>query len=741
MRVRSSGLLMKSALAAAGAAVAAMALAGDDQAGRKGGAQPRKPQVVVISLDGAKPDLIEQYLKTGVLDKRKGLGALAKFGVVAEQNVTVTPSVTAVSHIAIATGSLAAHNDIPGNTYHAVAQPIAASTSGFAGPIGGYQISPLGPKDQPTAQPLWVRLREAGKSVVTATWPGGDGLDVRLTGTVPNNVVQPAAPTRTVDFTVPFGAFGGIGARGFEKTAANFAAAPQTLIDQLAAAGRTSYSPILETLVENLSCTATCAENSSLAVKYQMRAAALDTTDDNAVNYDTLVFYDANAGVQTGPFALPATGPAYVKAGGPSGKFYLEGSGNKVGTAYFVTHLAPNLSTVRFMRYGANFIPRNAAVLADVDDINANVGFWAPQPDFRIIEKISPGFDNFPDLELEASYRDQVRTFVDYQTRVGLRGMARVPEADLVMIYIEQPDGSGHQFTLTDPRQATDFRNPLTIGTPNNPPGAAGQDMAKVKRYAELLAFGYKEADRAVQRIMETVGTDRRGEPKRDIFVVSDHGMAPFHTAVQLGNLLSAAGIDLNKIAIRSTGPAVNIYVDLEGREPVSAAPRVKVPVAEYQGLVDQIAAVLRNAQDGNEYYNPTKAKLFSHVWTRPGNCGQPGFCTDTQFGQDTGDVLALLIEGYNFDGTQNPVVKRLGDQESAVYSVPNFYGAHGHDSHLESMSAILYAAGPSIKQGRKVRTVRNIDVAPTVMELLGVSPGATVDGEPLQRILKRRDD
>ena len=46
----------------------------------------------------------------------------------------------------------------------------------------------------------------------------------------------------------------------------------------------------------------------------------------------------------------PATGPAYVKFGGRSAPFYFEGSGNKVGAAYFVSALAPDLSTVRVAR-------------------------------------------------------------------------------------------------------------------------------------------------------------------------------------------------------------------------------------------------------------------------------------------------------------------------------------------------------------------------------------------------------
>jgi arylsulfatase A-like enzyme len=52
-------------------------------------------------------------------------------------------------------------------------------------------------------------------------------------------------------------------------------------------------------------------------------------------------------------------------------------------------------------------------------------------------------------------------------------------------------------------------------------------------------------------------------------------------------------------------------------------------------------------------------------------------------------------------------------------------------------MSAIFFAAGPDIKQGRKVKRVRNIDVAPTILDLLGVAPAQTVDGRSLTDILK----
>ena len=185
--------------------------------------------------------------------------------------------------MAIATGSTAVHNNIPSNTFHPVAGPIGATISGFGAPIGGYQISPLGPTAAPTAEPLWLGLRDKGLKVVTATWPGGDGADIRINGVI----TQHAVPTRTVDYTVPFGAFGGLGAQGFILTSANFA--PDAAIEsQLAAAGHRSFSPVQVTTApfETLFCapaaTATCGTTnaSGRTLVYNMKVAALDTKND-----------------------------------------------------------------------------------------------------------------------------------------------------------------------------------------------------------------------------------------------------------------------------------------------------------------------------------------------------------------------------------------------------------------------------------------------------------------------------
>ena len=679
------------------------------------------PKAIVISLDGATPRLLERYLADGTLSKDKGLGLLKKRGSYAKRNITVSPSLTAPGHIAIATGSSAAKNDIVANSFHLVASPFNNNISGFGAAIGGYNYSNHAPEEaaEPTAEPLWIKLREAGKKVVTATFPGGDGVDVRVPGLANSPIIQ-SSSKRTVDYTIPFGSFAGAGARGFELTAADFAPAPQAIVDQLTVTGKVSFSPILQktTALETLNIG---------GVNYTLQVASLDTTNDNIVNYDTLAIFDQN-GIKPGPFALPLTGSAYVKLNERSTPFYFEGSANKAGTGYIVSTFAPDLSIIHLTRYSANAIPRNLPVINNVDDINANVGFWAPQPDFRIPERLSPGFTNFSDAELEAIYQDQVTTFVDYQTKVALRAISQTPDADLAMIYIEQPDGASHQFLIDDHRQATNPSDKASI--------RANQDQAKINRYSRYLKTAYQVADKAVQSIMDAVGTERDGKPKSNVFVVSDHGFAAFHTAVNMNAYLASKGFDNTKVRAITSGPAVNIYINLQGREPNGT-----VSPTEYLALQQQLVAALKEFKDANPNYSlGVPAAVFDKIYTRPVvlNTATFGLETDKFIGQDSGDVYALLSVGYNFDGTQNPVVQRLGDETaiSPVLSVPNFYGAHGYDPELRSMSAIFLAAGPNIRKG-ELASVRNIDVAPTLLNLLGVRPATTVEGRVLP-ILKK---
>jgi predicted AlkP superfamily pyrophosphatase or phosphodiesterase len=114
-------------------------------------------------------------------------------------------------------------------------------------------------------------------------------------------------------------------------------------------------------------------------------------------------------------------------------------------------------------------------------------------------------------------------------------------------------------------------------GTNPTDPNSIGsnQDPAKVKRYASYIRFAYQTADKAVKQIADAAGRDS------NVIVVSDHGFAPFHTSVNLTNILRNAGIDTSKIGIRTSGPARR-HLRSICRTASSVAPSIWRPIARW---------------------------------------------------------------------------------------------------------------------------------------------------------------
>ena len=85
-----------------------------------------------------------------------------------------------------------------------------------------------------------------------------------------------------------------------------------------------------------------------------------------------------------------------------------------------------------------------------------------------------------------------------------------------------------------------------------------------------------------------------------------------------------------------------------------------------------------------------------------------------------------VTIPGYNLDF--NPgTVGAIGN----FFQPSTFFGQHGYDPRLPEMKAIFYAAGPDFKR-KTVKEVDNIDVAPTIADLLGISPPEQAQGRKI---------
>ena len=116
---------------------------------------------ILISFDGARPQVIEKLLKSGKLPAAGGFAKLISAGTKAEGMISVLPTVTATNHITLATGAYPERTNIPANTLHNTDTGLTTTSSGFGAPID--------------AETLWEAAKRQGKKVITIAFAGADG--------------------------------------------------------------------------------------------------------------------------------------------------------------------------------------------------------------------------------------------------------------------------------------------------------------------------------------------------------------------------------------------------------------------------------------------------------------------------------------------------------------------------------------------------------------------------------------
>jgi len=170
------------------------------------------------------------------------------------------------------------------------------------------------------------------------------------------------------------------------------------------------------------------------------------------------------------------------------------------------------------------------------------------------------------------------------------------------------------------------------------------------------------------------------------LIFVSDHGMAPRGRDADLRGALQEAGV-----AGRVIGAGGFAQVTLEA--PERDAGRV-VAVARELGL---------------EAWPRAQAPSDLRV-------AHPRF----------GDVVVVAPEGVTI--RPGRMLWRLE------------HGFHGYRPEFPSMHALLVAAGPGIEPGTRLGRVSSLDVAPTVLALLGVEPPASMEGRVIEELLPGAD-
>jgi predicted AlkP superfamily pyrophosphatase or phosphodiesterase len=190
------------------------------------------------------------------------------------------------------------------------------------------------------------------------------------------------------------------------------------------------------------------------------------------------------------------------------------------------------------------------------------------------------------------------------------------------------------------------------------------------------------------------------------LFVVSDHGFAPYEKIIRPNVVLQELGLIAadaqGKVTDRKAwcvaqGGAAFVYV-LDDSRLQDLLPVLRQKLATIEGV-----AAVREPKD------------FKQL-------GLPGPESNPQ----SPHLVLLTGPGYSFNEVLGPEV---------VIKTDGLKGSHGHDPAPAYMHATFVAAGSGIKAGVKLDLIHNTDVAPTVAHLLGFAM-ADVDGRILAEIL-----
>jgi predicted AlkP superfamily phosphohydrolase/phosphomutase len=170
-----------------------------------------------------------------------------------------------------------------------------------------------------------------------------------------------------------------------------------------------------------------------------------------------------------------------------------------------------------------------------------------------------------------------------------------------------------------------------------------------------------------------------------------------------------------------NTCPAV--WLNLVGREPAGV-----VPEAAYRSLRDEIIDRLQAWQDPG-----TGQPIVARAWRREELYHGP------YVGEAPDIVLELALDrGYAYtcqssQGHPGPPLRLLTPAEHVGAKGQSMNGSHRAEG-------ILMMAGPGIKAGGRLVGAHLMDVAPTVLALLGLAPPVAMDGRLLDEALIQLD-
>ena len=475
-------------------------------------AQAKRSKVILISFDGFMNEVLQLYLRDAF--STKGLGIIQKEGVIADGMKVALPSLTATSHISIATGATPGRHGVVSNTFHTVSDEITSGQNGFSAKIS---------KQTPA---IWEVAMQKGLTVGSIAFPGVDLQDERRTtdfglaytqGEYPSFAVHMkpeafenhphALPKQIKTFSIPLRSHVYL----YEKTSEKI----KTTSDQIH-----GYTTDVH------------HEGNERQIPYTLYT--LDTTDDQEKNYDALLF-DTDEDLNNGYLdIIDLKNKPWIEL-----TFHSEGVFK--GSLCRLVHIEKDLSKVTLYVGGLH---RNTAFPgAFATRVEKEVGIWPGAPD-KESEVLTT------DMVLE-----QAITFSEYFKKVTLLS-TKIYDYDLLLSYQPILDELQHAYFMIDPKQ---------------------KDYSKEKseKYLNVIHKGYLQANQVIHELMKSqknsnlvIVSDHGMAPLHTVYF-------PNRVLVRRGFIEENANGQKTYYARSfSSGGVSHIYLNLEGRQKNGIVPQ-----------------------------------------------------------------------------------------------------------------------------------------------------------------------
>ncbi len=193
------------------------------------------------------------------------------------------------------------------------------------------------------------------------------------------------------------------------------------------------------------------------------------------------------------------------------------------------------------------------------------------------------------------------------------------------------------------------------------------------------------------------------------LIVSSDHGFFPFQQMVMPNVLLRQEKL-LTAVAGRITGGQVRA----SGQGGASFV--YVMDQANREALIEKVAGLFKNVEGVGRVLTPKDYPAYG--------------LADPQKNPQMADLVISAKKGYSLSDSA------AGDDVVSA-KTEEVKGSHGYDSEEDGMHATFVAWGAGIMPAAKLGTISNLDVAPTMAALLGLTM-KEVDGKVLDSILEK---